>query len=77
MDEVVIADHCLSTVWSAGKTVVVDHAQISAVNLQTGSYAVSMCLCSPAVQGRTCVEACTGAVSEERAWLLEFHVAPS
>ena len=44
------------TVWAAGE-VVQEQVQISAANLQAGSYAVWMGMCAPVTQGRAAAEA--------------------
>ena len=61
--------------WSPGE-VVVDYVQISAVNLAAGSCAVWMGMHSPLTQVRATVAAETVVVSEDRARLLEFQLAP-
>ena len=71
-----ITDHAYPPpVWSPGE-VVVDHVQISAANLAAGSYAVWMGMYSPTTQVRATVAAETVVVSEDRARLLEFQLAP-
>ena len=71
-----MSDHAYPPpVWSPGE-VVVDYVQISAVNLAAGSYAVWMGMYSPMTQVRATVAAETVVVSEDRARLLEFQLAP-
>ena len=71
-----ITDHAYPPpVWSPGE-VVMDHVQISAANLAAGSYAVWMGMYSPTTQVRVTVAAETVVVSEDRARLLEFQLAP-
>ena len=61
--------------WSPGE-VVVDHVQISTSNLAAGSYADWMGMYSPLTQVRANIAAETVVVSEDRARLLEFQLAP-
>ena len=53
-----------------------DYVQISTANLAAGSYAVWMGMYSPLTQVRATVAAETVVVSEDRARLLEFQLAP-
>ena len=75
MDQAITAHAYPPPVWSPGE-VVVDHVQISAANLIAGSYAVWMGMYSPLTQVRATVAAETVVVSEDRARLLEFQLAP-
>ena len=75
MDQAITAHAYPPPVWSPGE-VVVDHVQISAANLAAGSYAVWMGMYSPLTQVRATVAAETVVVSEDRARLLEFQLAP-
>ena len=75
MDQAITAHAYPPSVWSPGE-VVVDYVQISAANMAAGSYAVWMGMYSPLTQVRATVEAETGVVSEDRAQLLEFQLAP-
>ena len=75
MDQAITAHAYPPPVWSPGE-VVVDHVQISAANLASGSYAVWMGMYSPLTQVRATVAAETVVVSEDRARLLEFQLAP-
>ena len=62
------------TVWADGE-VVQEQVQISAAKLQPGSYAVWMGMYAPVTQMRAAIEA-AGVVVDNRALLLEFHLAP-
>ena len=53
-----------------------DYVEISAANLLAGSYAGWMGMYSPFSQVRATVAAETVVVSEDRARLLEFQLAP-
>ena len=75
MDQAITAHAYPPPVWSPGE-VVVDHVQISTANLAAGSYAVWMGMYSPLTQVRATVAAETVVVSEDRARLLEFQLAP-
>ena len=75
MDQAITAHAYPPPVWSPGE-VVVDHVQISAANLIAGSYAVWMGMYSPLTQVRATVATETVVVSEDRARLLEFQLAP-
>ena len=70
MDQAITGHAHPPPVWSPGE--VVDHVQISAANLASGSYAVWMGMYSPLTQVRATVAAETGVMSEDRAWLLEI-----
>ena len=75
MDQAITAHAYPPPVWSSGE-VVVDYVQISAANLPAGSYAVWMGMYSPLTQVRANIAAETVVVSEDRARLLEFQLAP-
>ena len=75
MDQAITAHAYPPSVWSPG-VVVVDYVKISAANLLAGSYAVWMGMYSPLTQVRATVAAETVVVSEDRARLLEFQLAP-
>ena len=75
MDQAITAHAYPPPVWSSGE-VVVDYVQISAANLPAGSYAVWMGMYSPLTQVRATVASEMLAVSEDRARLLEFQLAP-
>ena len=62
-------------VWAAGE-VVQEQVQISAAQLQPGSYAVWMGMYGPVTQRRAAVEVGHGGVVDNRALLLEFQLAP-
>ena len=71
-----ITDHAYPPpVWSPGE-VVVDHVQISAANLAAGSYAVWMGMYLPLTEARAAVAADLVVVSEDRARLMDFQLAP-
>ncbi len=58
--------------WAAGD-VVQEHVQISAIKLQSGSYAVWLAIYAPLPQMRAAVEATLGVVVENRALRVKFQ----
>ena len=71
-----ITDHAYPPPVRSPGEVVVDHMQISTSNLAAGSYAVWMGMYSQLTQVRANIAAEMLAVSEDRARLLEFQLAP-
>ncbi len=61
--------------WAAGD-VVQEHVQISAIKLQSGSYAVWLAIYAPLPQMRAAVEATLGFVVDNRTLLVEFQLTP-
>ena len=75
MDQLITEYAFPPAVWSLGE-VVVDSVQISAANLQAGSYAAGIGLYSPYTEIRASFEAVTSLLTGHRVRLLEFQLEP-